>query len=303
MKTYNKIFSLVLISLVLFQSCKKFDEINTNPNSPNTTTAALLATNLILNITRPSEGNKTSSAMTSKQMAWGELPQGEQYNNYGSASFGTITILTNVQKMINAAADADKPAYTGLGMFIKAYKLYYLSLSVGDIPYSEALKGETGNTQPKYDTQKQVMQQVLTDLETSANSFASAKNFTGDPIFNGNVDNWKRVVNAFRLKVLISLSKKEADPDLKIKESFNQILTAQPLLRSNSDNLQLVFSDKANQIYWFNSSISKFTSYAMVSSVMTDTLKKYNDYRLFYYAARYIKHKPKENYRAILMPI
>lgn len=285
MKTYNKIFFLVLISLILCQSCKKFDEINTNPNSPITTTPSLLATNLILNITRPSEGNKTSSAMSSKQMAWGELPQGEQYNNYGSSSFGTVTILTNVQKMINAAADADKAAYTGLGMFIKAYKLYYLSLSVGDIPYSEALAGETGNTQPKYDTQKQVMQQVLKDLETSANSFATAKNFAGDPIFNGNVDNWKRVVNAFRLKVLISLSKKEADADLKIKETFSQILSTQPLLRSNNDNLQLVFSDKANQIYWFNSTISKFTSYAMVSSVMIDTLKKYNDYRLFYYAA------------------
>jgi hypothetical protein len=285
MKTDHKIFFLVLMSSMLFQSCKKFDEINTNPNSPVITTASLFATNLILNITRPSEGNKTFSALTSKQMAWGELPQGEQYNNYGSAGFGTITILTNVQKMINAAAEADKPAYTGLGMFIKAYKLYYLSLNVGDIPYSEALAGETGNTQPKYDPQKQVMQQVLKDLETSANAFAIAKNFTGDPVFNGNADNWRRVVNAFRLKVLISLSKKEADLDLKIKENFAQILATQPLLRSNSDNLQLVFSDKANQIYWFNSVISKFTSYAMVSSVMIDTLKKYNDYRLFYYAA------------------
>jgi len=287
MKTFKHLILIgVAITAVLFHSCKKFDDINTNKNSPTKTTASLLATNLILNITANSGGKTFAlSALTSKGLAWGELPQGEQYNNIGSAAFSGMTVLTNVQKMIDAAADADKDVYTGLGLFIKAYKLYYLSLSVGDIPYSEALMGETGNVTPKYDTQKQVMQQVLKDLERSASLLSTAKSFTGDPVLNGTSDAWRRVVNSFRLKVLISLSKKEADPDLKIKESFAQILQNEPLLRNNGDNLQRVYSDKANQLYPFNNSINKFTSYAMVSTVIIDTLKKYNDYRLFYYAA------------------
>ncbi|MDR6783163.1 hypothetical protein ABIE26_000349 [Pedobacter africanus] len=286
MKTLYRYILLIVVTSVFLQSCKKFENINTNPNSPTKTTASLLATNLILNITRAG-GDKgfILSALTNKQMAWGELPQGEQYNNFGSASFGGLPVLTNVQKMIDAAAETDKNAYTGLGLFIKAYKLYYLSLSVGDIPYAEALSAETGNVTPKYDTQKQVMQQVLKDLENSAAAFAAGKNFSGDPLLNGNVDTWRRIVNSFRLKVLISLSKKESDGDLKIKENFAKILQAEPLLRSNSDNLQLVYSDKANQLYPFNNSINKFTSYSMVSSVMIDTMKKYGDYRLFYFAA------------------
>jgi len=286
MKTLYRSILVIVITSALLPSCKKFDEINTNPNSPTKTTASLLATNLILNITSAS-GGKTFilPALTNKQMAWGELPQGEQYNNFGSASFGGLTVLMNVQKMIDAAAEGDKKAYTGLGLFIKAYKLYYLSLSVGDIPYSEALNAETGNVTPKYDPQKQVMQQVLRDLESSSAAFAAGRNFSGDPLLGGNVDTWRRIVNSFRLKVLISLSKKETDPDLKIKENFVKIMQNEPLLRSNSDNLQLVYSDKANQLYPFNNSINKFTSYSMVSSVMVDTLKKYGDYRLFYYAA------------------
>ncbi|QNK63473.1 SusD/RagB family nutrient-binding outer membrane lipoprotein [Pedobacter sp. PAMC26386] len=286
MKTlYKTILVLTVISIML-QSCKKFDDINTNPNSPIKTTASLLATNLILNITTASAAKTfIMPVLTSKQLSWGESPEAPQYNNFGSASFSGLSVLINVQKMIDAAAEGDKKAYTGLGLFIKAYKLYYLSLSVGDIPYAEALNAETGNVKPKYDTQKQVMQQVLRDLETSAASFSGAGNFSGDPIFNGNTDTWRRVVNSFRLKVLMSLSKKEADPDLRIKENFAKILQSEPLLRSNSDNLQLVYSDKANQLYPFNNTINKFVTYGMVSSVMIDTLRKYGDYRLFYYAA------------------
>lgn len=286
MRFFYKHILLCVVSVLFFQSCKKFDSINTNPDSPATTTASLLATNLILNIARP-EGGKgfVLSALTNKQMAWGELPQSQVYNSIGSASFDGAAVLTNVQKMIDLAAPADKDAYTGLGLFIKAYKLYFMSLAVGDIPYSDALNGEKGNVKPKYDTQKEVMQQVLKDLATASSTLATAKNFSGDPLAtNGNVDTWRRIVNSFRLKVLISLSKKEADPDLKIKESFAQILQNEPLLRSNSDNFQLIFSDKANQIYPFNTAINKFPIYAMISTTIIDTLKKYNDNRLFYFA-------------------
>lgn len=287
MKIFNKSILLLAVSFSIFQSsCKKFDDINTNPNSPSSTTPSLLATNLILNITS-APGNKTFMlpALTSKHVAWGELPQGEQYNNYGSSSFSGVAVLTNVQKMIDLAPALDKGAYTGLGLFIKAYKLYYASISVGDIPYSEALKGEQGIVKPKYDTQKDVMIQVLKDLESSSKAFSTGKDFGGDPVLNGSVKAWRKVVNSFRLKVLISLSIKQNDPDLKIKETFANILQNEPILTSNSDNLQLVYSDKANQLYPFNSSINKFTSYAMVSTTVIDSLKKYNDYRLFYYAA------------------
>lgn len=281
---------LVVIGLVALQSCKKFDSINSNPNSSTTTTASLLATNLILNITRAfPEKNFLMPSITSKQIAWAEVKTGEQYNYFGSGftgdDFVDLEALTNVQKMIDVASSQDKKAYTGLGMFIKAYKLYYLSLKYGDVPYSEALSGETGNVHPKYDPQKEVMMEVLKDLETADTAFAGAANFAGDPIFGGNSDNWRRVVNSFRLKVLISLSRQESDPDLRLKETFSQIFTSEPILQSNDDNLQLPYSDQANQLYPFNSSVNKYVVYAMISSGLIDSLKKYNDYRLFYYAS------------------
>lgn len=284
MKNYRNIILIALISAICMQSCSKFDDINTNPDSPSTTTSSLLATNLILSVLSSSTAKGfVLPALTSKQMAWGEMAQAEVYNNIGSR--GGSTVITNVQKMIDLSSPVDKDAYTGLGLFIKAYSLYYLSLSVGDIPYSEAYKGEEGVIKPKYDTQKEVMQQVLADLEAASLSFSKARNFSGDPFMKGNVDTWRRITNSFRLKVLISLSKKEADTDLNIKSLFANILQNEPLIRNNSDNFQLVYSDRAGQLYPFNTTVNKFVIYPMISTTIIDTLKKYNDYRLFYYAS------------------
>lgn len=45
------------------------------------------------------------------------------------------------------ANEGDKDSYAALAKFMKAYKLFYKSLEVGDIPYSDALKGEEGSSE------------------------------------------------------------------------------------------------------------------------------------------------------------
>ena len=66
--------------------------------------------------------------------------------------------------MLEAASEDDQNAYGGLVYFLKAYKLFYMSQEMGDIPYEEALQGETELVKPKYNTQKEVMQFVLADF-------------------------------------------------------------------------------------------------------------------------------------------
>lgn len=157
-------------------------------------------------------------------------------------------------------------------------------MKVGDIPYSEALMGEAGNIKPKYDTQEDVMKAVLKDLEKASTLFGTARNFEGDPIYKGDTKKWQKATDAFRLKVLMFLSKKEVQSDLNIAGQFRSIVQKGDLFTSNEDNLQLVFSDKAGQIYPFNRITSNHYYYCTVSSLVIDTLKKYNDYRLFYFA-------------------
>lgn len=285
MKTlYQFIIAGFLFSSV---SCtKNFDELNTNPDSATTVTSALLATPLLLDITETGgttvgfiEGN-----CLAKQMIWLEYLHDYNYNLLGRASIGDYKSLINTLKMVELAEEKDKAAYEALALFIRSYKIFYFSMQLGDVPYSEALKGEEGLVKPKYDTQESVMINIVQDLEKSASLFATASNFEGDPIMKGDVEKWKKVVDAFRLKVLMYLSKKETHSELRVKERFAQIVSSGNLMESNEDNFQLVFSNKAGQIYPYNNTVSKHYMYASISSVIIDTLKAYNDYRLFYFA-------------------
>ena len=83
--------------------------------------------------------------------------------------------------------------------------------------------------------------------------------FSGDFYFNpsDNSSNaraalvqWQKVVNSFKLRVLIELSKKaDTDADLNIKGQFNDIVTnasKYPILTSNADNLQYVYNSTYN---------------------------------------------------------
>lgn len=283
----NKIFTLLLLALV---GCGDFDKINTDPDSPTDATPELMATRLIWNIAGP-DGAKTMCLdfMRSKYMGWQEGAASEQYNYFGRAGF-SYNILTTGQKMVEKAIGTkDEDGYKGLFYFIKAYKLFHQSLKLGDIPYSEALQGEQKVYKPKYDTQKEVMRQVLDDLDTAYDAFEKHKeqntSFYGDIIYNGNSEKWMKATATLQLKVLINLSIKEGDPDLKVKERFAKIYNEKKLFESNNDNFQLVYANKAGMINPFFHTETKHAGYVLFSSMLVDSLKKYDDYRLFYYAS------------------
>jgi len=288
MKIYNKFFVL-LICILMFSSCDHFEDINTNPDSPKDTPPSMLATGIILQIMKK-DGNKgfIYDVAIAKQLTWNESAFGEQYNLIGTKDLDKHLVLTDCKDMLAKAkaANEDVDGYEALSLFTKAYLLYYTSMDLGDIPYSDVTKGEEGGLRPKYDTQKEVMKQILTDLETAYTKFSAAKTtaFSGDPLFNGNKEKWKKFVTAFQLKVLINLSKKVDDTDLNIKSKFASIVSSGSLMTSSSDNFQLVYEDKAGMRYPFNDFSSNQCKYAMHSSVLIDMLKKYDDYRLFYYA-------------------
>ena len=157
-------------------------------------------------------------------------------------------------------------------------------LAMGDVPYSDALQGETGNITPKYDSQKDVMLQILDDLEEAYTLFGQAKKFDGDPVFGGDVNKWQKTVASFELKVLMNLSRVADDADLKVKERFATIVSNKKLMESNDDNYQLVFSEKKGQRYPMYKDDFNYNMYPMLSSTIVDVMKQNQDYRLFYIA-------------------
>lgn len=271
-------------SLFIATSCtSSFDDINTNPDATTTVTPAMLATKLLLDIV-PS-ANSQNSEFCCKRLFWGEQIDYYQYNSFGKGSFNSIQTLTNAQKIVELASEVDLDAYTGLFYFLKGWIFYQTTMDMGDIPYSETLNINEYRY-PKYDEQKDVFAGVLSDLAKADEYFSKASSFRGDPFYNGDPTLWRKATNVFRLKVLMSLQKRADDtPDLKIKETFAEIVQSKPLFESSSDNLQVVYADKAGQQNPSHESKTKSINVFAGSKTIIDPLKEFKDYRLFYYFA------------------
>jgi len=268
-----------------FNSCSGFDELNTDPDKTSEVSAEMLATNLILQtVSYPSIGKGfLYKDMLAKYISYMEGETGYQYNKLERTEFYSLIKLANVEKMIVASkGSVYENSYTALGKFIRAYTFFNLTLSVGDIPYTEAIQGEAGIYNPKYDSQKEVFIGILNELEEASLLFGEGRDFAGDPIYKGKVSKWQKACNSLSLKVLSHMWKKTTDADLNVKGRFDEIVRAGNLFQSNEDNFQLVYSDLEVEYYPFYN--SNFRNYPIMSITIVDKMKVLGDYRLFYFA-------------------
>jgi hypothetical protein len=203
---------------------------------------------------------------------WNDVQRWNQYwvSNYAyydnqeytwTSSNLSYNTLKNVQKMEEEAkrsGAADLNPYAALGKYLRAYFFVNMTQRVGDIPMQEALQG-LKNIAPKYDTQKEVYLQSLTWLEEANDELAQLiasgdKTLAGDIYLSNDLSKWQKVVNSFKLRIFISLSKKEADPELAIKTRFAEVLNnpaKYPIISSMADNMTYVYNSTTNK-YPFN---------------------------------------------------
>lgn len=288
MKKINKIIGLGLSLIFLLVGCDQFEEINTNPDTVTQASASMVSTSVILsNIKfngRDAHAYLQPNAL-SKYLGFANQSQMDaQYNKIGSSGFGSMTILPNIDKMVEyATGTVMENSYKGLAKFSRSNMFYQLTMQMGDIPYSETNMAATANYRPKYDTQEAVFIGILNELKEADAFFAKGITFTGDPTpYNGDPNKWRRASNAFALKVMMSLSKKSAVASLDLKNRFAAIVASGFLLESNTGFLGLNYS--STNIHPMSGTNDLFTSRTDISSLLIDNLKNLNDRRLFYVA-------------------
>ncbi|MGZ5255225.1 MAG: SusD/RagB family nutrient-binding outer membrane lipoprotein [Flavitalea sp.] len=250
MKIRDLLPILSMAALSLLACSKNFETFEENPNRPVTVPPNLVLTGVMsdLNSDRP----------WSLISRWNQFDNcnynyyGDQRYDWTGASLNYLT-LKNVLKMEEEAirvGNKELNVYSALGKFLRAFYFYRMTNLVGDIPMSESLKG-LDIQEPKYDSQKEVYLQIFNWLEEANNDFATLITEGGDSKIDGDIyfnnkSSWRRVINAFRLRALVSLSKKAADGDLRISQQFNEILSnpsKYPLLEGSDDDLQYIYNN------------------------------------------------------------
>lgn len=286
MKNINKYIGLAsAFILLLIVSCSKFDEINTNPDTTTKVPASMECTNIVLGMIGDgglAMGFISTNALP-KYVGFTLLGKNSsQYNNTGSGGFGAMTLLPNIEAMLEAAKGSTmEDSYIGLAHFAKAYTFYKMTMWMGDVPYTEAGKGADGLYKPKYDTQEEIFIALLDELKLADEYFAKGITFSGDPTpYAGDPKKWRKAANAFTLKVLMSLSKKADLASLGVKTRFAEIVAANNLIEKTTGYWGLAYSTQNKHPL---SASNMFAPKTVISSLFLNNLKKLNDRRLFYF--------------------
>jgi len=280
---------ILLIGLVsMVSSCDNFDDMNTNPDTTTKVTSEMLATNA-LKETFLSKGDAKaylSHNTLSKYIAMAKETPSEQYNLIGTCSFDRYTIFPNLDNMVSySIGTIYENSFKGLSAFLKAYNLYTITMMTGDIPCSEAAEALNDIKKPKYDLQEEVFDEILALLKSADEDFSDARNFNGDIVYDGDVQKWRKATNMFRLKVIISMSKKITTDQ---KNLFSSIVSSNNLMESNDDNLNIVYTTAIDTWHpLYNQTL--FNPYTAVSSLVVNEFKSLEDRRLFYVAEPSIK--------------
>jgi hypothetical protein len=284
---YLYIIASVALALSL-PSCKKFDDFQENPNNPTVADPALL----LPRIEQQAFNNiSADAALASRYLVYTQGASNAQYYGWQRGSM-IYSNISQVIKMEQEAARIGKPNYRYIGKFLKAHFILEMTQRLGDIPYSKMMQSmvnstfDSASTRPVYDNQETIYKGVLDELKLASDSLtASALALNGDLVYSGSVSQWKKLINAYTLRVLMSLSMKEGIASLNIKQRFNEIVsnpTKYPLLISNADNGKLQYYNiTGNQYHYYNSNSMK-TDYYLDSSFVK-VLKDLKDPRLFVY--------------------
>src|SRR5579871_475469 len=250
-------YIIVLSGLFIISSCKKTIE-NTfvNPNHPTTVPAGLILEALLTNMSDDLVGNGPWDIVMLYNQYWCKNYAYYGSNEYGFSGRGTFDPYTNALKnVVQMEAEAKKGGaetvnpYEAIGRFLKAYYYYEMTMMAGDIPLTDALQGASNPT-PTYTSQKDVFKYVLNILDTANTEMASmisagnSELAYGDIYYSNDLSNWQKLINTFKLRVLIQLSSQSTDADLNAPQQFAAILndhSKYPIFESSDDDLQFKY--------------------------------------------------------------
>lgn len=286
MKNIKKLlFSMYLVATVT--ACDNgFESINTNRNVPVAVTSDLLLSGVIRNMLNDqvneawSIGNIVVQQTAKIQFVnedrylWGERTSvwGSVYSN-----------MRNVQNIILSAENADpvQNNYLGIALVLRSWMFSLVTDAYGDVPYSEAVQGKTaGLYTPKYDTQESIYDGILADLDRADQILGtSSEAVSGDLIYNGSVENWKKLANSLKVRYLMRISNKKD-----VKGQLQDAVNNRALFEGNEDNAGLVYlASSPNQWPLYGARVGSFDEFRL-SKTMGDYLTSVNDPRLAVFA-------------------
>src|ERR1022692_3375478 len=215
----KRILIFTIIIGLYSTSCKKYLDINTNPNSVASASPGLVLPLAIVNTASLVSGMNDYGGQTVGYAAnaggYGGFGASWTYNYTPSQGEGFwdagYSTLENFQYVINATEGSDANAYyNASAKIMKAFIFHMLIDEFNNIPYSQALQGGALFV-PKYDSASQIYPELASQLDSAIAIINNAQQpsvlaSASDPLFGGNMVSWKQFANTLKLRLIIRAS-------------------------------------------------------------------------------------------------
>ena len=278
----------VLVLMLVISCTKDFEEINTNTNAPVTVQPSLLLRQVIYDYGEQmsyegfTAGNllgQYSTALDFNLFDRHDLKSPQLGGNPWPIFYQNLRdneIILNLSQENTAFA-----VYEGPARIMKAYMAAGLTDLFGDVPYSEAFKGDTETVTPVYDSQESIYMDENGVFDNLDKGIAAIENYTGtialegDILFNGDLEGWIRFANSLKIKYLMRVSGK-----IDVAAQLQTIVAEGNFIDDNSENAIFNFTDgEPNNFRLARLRIGDFNNYVL-SETMDEILTDLNDPRI-----------------------
>ena len=213
----KQLLLMVIIAAAGLSGCKKFLDVNENPNNPDSA-----APNLLLPASQAAIGQIVGNFFQIYGNIWAQYwtqnPTSSQYRsidqyNPAATAFDRPWLILYRNALINAdlitKAQGSSLEYTrGIAYLMKAYAFQLTTDAFGDVPINEALQPSVFRA-PKYDAQSVVYDSVFHYIDQGMALISvdnSASPGAQDMVFQGNMDSWKAFANTLKLRAYLRLT-------------------------------------------------------------------------------------------------
>lgn len=289
MKIY---FPAILLGILVLSCTKNFDKINQDPTKPTNVTPAQLITGIertASDIMYSGGVNYNIGMLYAQYFSQTQTETQSQYqldeaaNNLLWTSYSVP--LSNIQELLRINQLRPEPASGNQNAIVKILEAWIYSVltdTYGNIPYSEALKGDQLILTSKYDDSKSVYDGLIASLNAQINALdATYGSFrSGELIYQGDINKWKKLANA--LKIRIGLRMVNADA-VKAKQIIEE--ASANTFTSSADDARFPYLAVAPDQFPYNDQDgAAISNQYFVSATLVDFMKETNDPRLPMYA-------------------
>lgn len=249
-------FILGFAFMVILAGCKKYIDVNDDPNRPIDVKESLMLPPIQMlisqNINAAGDGNLSLVLQQYMQViALNQVaPNFGTYLMYNVDMDGDwnnvyVRTLNNLILLKAKAAANGNSKYSAIAKILTAYTLGYATDAWGDLPYSKAFLG-VENANPTYDSQQQIYIQIQSLLDEGIADIGRNTGLTpgsDDYIYAGDMTKWRKLAYTLKARYYLHLSK--APSNTAAAQAQLALTALTNAMQSNADDAKIAFSGAA----------------------------------------------------------